>query len=321
MSHSYVDDVRPGSGSLPPRARYATSDAAALSLNGSWRFRLSATADAEDDSFAAPGHDSSGWDEVRVPGHWVLQGHGAPVYTNHLYPFPVDPPHVPTENPTGDHLRYFDLPGDWGGGDALLRFDGVESCARVWLNGRELGEFKGSRLPHEFAVGHLLRAEGNVLAVRVHQWSSGSYLEDQDQWWLPGIFRDVTLLHRPAGCAGDFFVHASYDHHRAEGTLRVDSERAGRVTVPELGIDVATGEQVTVPVRPWTAETPASTKGHWSSLANGSRCASASARSPSRTVSSRSTASGSCSEGSTGTSSTRTPAAPSTRGPCAGTPS
>ncbi|MEV4684825.1 glycoside hydrolase family 2 TIM barrel-domain containing protein [Streptomyces kurssanovii] len=257
MSPSYVDDVRPGSGPLPPRARYATSDAASLSLNGNWRFRLSATADAEDDSFAVPGHDASGWDEVRVPGHWVLQGHGAPVYTNHLYPFPVDPPRVPTENPTGDHLRCFDLPEDWGtGGDALLRFDGVESCARVWLNGRELGEFKGSRLPHEFAVGHLLRPEGNVLAVRVHQWSSGSYLEDQDQWWLPGIFRDVTLLHRPAGCAGDFFVHASYDHHRAEGTLRVDSDTAGRVTVPELGIDVATGEPVTVPVRPWTAETP-----------------------------------------------------------------
>jgi beta-galactosidase len=257
MSHSYVDDVRPGSGPLPPRARYATSDAASLSLNGSWRFRLSATADAEDDSFAVPGHDASDWDEVRVPGHWVLQGHGAPIYTNHLYPFPVDPPRVPTENPTGDHLRFFDLPEDWGtGGDALLRFDGVESCARVWLNGRELGEFKGSRLPHEFAVGHLLRPEGNVLAVRVHQWSSGSYLEDQDQWWLPGIFRDVTLLHRPAGCAGDFFVHASYDHRRAEGTLRVDSDTAGRVTVPELGIDVATGEPVTVPVRPWTAETP-----------------------------------------------------------------
>jgi len=81
----------------------------------------------------------------------------------------------------------------------VLRFDGVESCARVWLNGTDIGEFKGSRLPHEFAVGHLLKPSGNVLAVRVHQWSAGSYLEDQDQWWLPGIFRDVTLLHRPPG--------------------------------------------------------------------------------------------------------------------------
>ncbi|CAM5683508.1 Beta-galactosidase [Streptomyces violarus] len=169
----------------------------------------------------------------------------------------MDPPHVPTENPTGDHLRVFDLPADWpSDGGAVLRFDGVESCARVWLNGTELGEFKGSRLPHEFAVGHLLKPGENVLAVRVHQWSAGSYLEDQDQWWLPGIFRDVTLLHRPADSVGDFFVHASYDHTTGEGTLRVDSDVDGRVTVPDLDIDVATGESATVAVEPWTAETP-----------------------------------------------------------------
>ncbi|NUT30864.1 MAG: DUF4981 domain-containing protein [Streptomyces sp.] len=259
-SVDYVEDVSPGTGALPPRAWYAASDARSLSLNGRWRFRVSATADAEDDSFAAEGFEAGGWAEVTVPGHWVLQGDGAfgsPIYTNHLYPFPVDPPHVPTENPTGDHLRTFDLPDGWpADGDAVLRFDGVESCARVWLNGTELGEFKGSRLPHEFAVGRLLKPSGNVLAVRVHQWSAGSYLEDQDQWWLPGIFRDVTLLHRPAGAAGDFFVHASYDHSTGEGTLRVDSDVDGRVSVPALDIDVATGEPVTVPVQPWSAETP-----------------------------------------------------------------
>ncbi|MGA5038699.1 glycoside hydrolase family 2 TIM barrel-domain containing protein [Streptomyces capoamus] len=256
-STAYVEDVSPGSGVLPPRAWYASSDATSLSLNGSWRFRLSDTADAEDDSFAARGYDAGDWAQVTVPGHWVLQGHGSPAYTNHLYPFPVDPPRVPTENPTGDHLRLFGLPADWpADGAAVLRFDGVESCARVWLNGTELGEFKGSRLPHEFAVGHLLEAGDNVLAVRVHQWSSGSYLEDQDQWWLPGIFRDVTLLHRPAGSVRDFFVHASYDHVSGTGTLRVDSDVAGRVTVADLGIDTATGEPVTVPAEPWTAETP-----------------------------------------------------------------
>ncbi|MEU5070892.1 glycoside hydrolase family 2 TIM barrel-domain containing protein [Streptomyces asoensis] len=260
---AYVEDVSPGSGALAPRAWYASSDARSLSLNGSWRFRLSATADAEDDSFAAEGYDAGGWAEIAVPGHWVLQGDGAfgsPAYTNHLYPFPVDPPRVPTENPTGDHLRVFDLPADWPGpadGGAVLRFDGVESCARVWLNGTDIGEFKGSRIPHEFAVGHLLRPTGNVLAVRVHQWSAGSYLEDQDQWWLPGIFRDVTLLHRPAGGVLDFFVHASYDHLTGAGTLRVDSDVDGRVVVPALDIDVETGCPVTVQVRPWTAETPA----------------------------------------------------------------
>jgi beta-galactosidase len=261
-SIDYVEDVSPGSGALPPRAWYASSNAKSLSLNGIWRLRVAPTADAEDDSFAAEGYDAGDWAEVTVPGHWVLQGDGAfglPIYTNHLYPFPVDPPRVPTENPTGDHLRVFDLPEDWpelSEGGAVIRFDGVESCARVWLNGTDIGEFKGSRLPHEFAVGHLLKPTGNVLAVRVHQWSAGSYLEDQDQWWLPGIFRDVTLLHRPAGSALDFFVHASYDHVTGEGTLRVDSDVDGRVTVPALDLDIATGESVTVPVRAWSAEVP-----------------------------------------------------------------
>ncbi|MFG3658497.1 glycoside hydrolase family 2 TIM barrel-domain containing protein [Streptomyces sp. NPDC047706] len=252
----YVEDVAPGRGSLPPRARFS-SDAPRVSLNGEWRFRLSPTADAEDDSFAEPGYDATGWAGITVPGHWVLQGHGRPVYTNHRYPFPVDPPRVPTDNPTGDHLRHFDLPAGWPDtGAAVLRFDGVESCARIWLNGTELGEFKGSRLPHEFEVGRLLKPAGNVLAVRVHQWSAGSYLEDQDQWWLPGIFRDVTLLHRPLNGVRDFFVHASYDHVTGEGTLRVDSDVPGRVTVPELSVDIATGEPVTVAVEPWTAEIP-----------------------------------------------------------------
>ncbi|WP_078843276.1 glycoside hydrolase family 2 TIM barrel-domain containing protein [Streptomyces albus] len=269
----YYEDRSPGRGTLPPRAWYAASDARRLSLGGEWRFRLSPTAGAEDDSFARPGHDASGWDRLTVPGHWVLQGHGAPGYTNTRYPFPVDPPRVPYENPTGDHLRLFELPDDWplaaGSGDTVLRFDGVESCARVWLNGTELGVFQGSRLPHEFSVGALLRPGGNVLAVRVHQWSAGSYLEDQDQWWLPGIFREVTLLHRPPGSVGDFTVHASYDHRTGTGTLRVDCPAgdgpdggAGngavpvRIGVPELGLDLAAGESATVPVEPWTAETP-----------------------------------------------------------------
>ncbi|MFH9352350.1 glycoside hydrolase family 2 TIM barrel-domain containing protein [Kitasatospora sp. NPDC017646] len=260
MTNDYLENCSPGRGALPPRAWYASSSALSLSLNGSWLLRLSPTADARDESFAEPGFDAADWAEVTVPGHWVLQGDGAfgrPAYTNHQYPFPVDPPRVPTENPTGDHLYRFDLPEDWpADGGAVLRFDGVESCARVWLNGTRLGEFKGSRLPHEFAVGHLLERSGNVLAVRVHQWSAGSYLEDQDQWWLPGIFRDVTLRHRPGGCAGDFFVHSSFDHRTGEGTLRVESDIDGRVSVPALGIDVATGATVTVPVRPWSAEVP-----------------------------------------------------------------
>ena len=186
-----------------------------------------------------------------MPSHWQLHGHGAPAYTNVAYPFPVDPPFVPDANPTGEYRRRFALPPGWPQGDALLRFGGADSHLRAWLNGTELGEACGSRLVHEFAVGHLLEPE-NELAVEVRRWSAGSYLEDQDMWWLSGLFRSVELLARPAGCVGDLFVHAA-----ADGTLRVDADVPARVVVPELGIDAAAGETVAAgPVEPWSAELP-----------------------------------------------------------------
>ena len=242
---SYVESFSPGEGRRRPRADFR-SDAPRMSLNGEWAFRLSPTASGP--SFWAPQFDDSGWDRLRVPSHWVLEGYDRPLYTNTAYPFPVDPPHVPVENPTGDYRRHFDWPY---GGRAVLRFQGVDSCAKVWLNGAELGHSKGSRLPFEFDVSGLVRPAGNVLAVRVHRWSSGSYLEDQDMWWLPGIFRDVELL---GGAVDDLFVHASYVD--GLGTLRVDADPPGIVELPELGVRVATGETLTVPVEPWSAERP-----------------------------------------------------------------
>ncbi|NUT43210.1 MAG: DUF4981 domain-containing protein [Thermoactinospora sp.] len=243
-----LETFAPGSGRLAPRAA-TRSDAPALDLNGVWRFRLSPAADIPDD-FADPGHDDSGWDELPVPAHWPLHGHGAPAYTNVSYPFPVDPPHVPDENPTGDYRRAFDLPDGWTGG--RLRFEGVDSFARVWLNGHELGFSTGSRLPVEFDAGPWLRPGRNVLAVRVHQWSAASYLEDQDMWWLPGIFRDVTLTRSSA----DVLVRASYDGGR--GTLGFEaSDAAARLSLPELGVaGLEPGAEITVDAEPWTAETP-----------------------------------------------------------------
>ncbi|WP_329535574.1 DUF4981 domain-containing protein [Streptomyces sp. NBC_01450] len=253
MTAPYYEDFAPGAGALTPRAAFG-SDADRLSLNGDWQFRLSPSVAAADAAEAAP---NPSWDVLPVPAHWALHGHGSPQYTNIRYPFPVDAPRVPTDNPTGDYRLTFDLPVSWPeDGASLLRFEGVESCYRVRLNGHELGTAKGSRLPHEFDTGpHLLR-HGNVLSVRVHQWSSGSYVEDQDMWWLAGIFRDVELVHRPMGAVRDFFVHAGFDHVTGEGTLRVDATPGGRITVPELGIDLATGQSATLPVEPWSAEVP-----------------------------------------------------------------
>ncbi|MHA6763818.1 glycoside hydrolase family 2 TIM barrel-domain containing protein [Streptacidiphilus sp. PAMC 29251] len=264
----YYEDPAPGSGSVPPRA-VAPSSAPALPLDGDWRFRLLPAAPEESDDsasdgftsggFASEGFDDSGWGLLPVPGHWQLHGHGSPAYTNVSYPFPIDPPHVPDENPTGEYRRVFDLPQDWPDDSrTLLRFDGVDSCFRVWLNGTLLGHAMGSRLAHEFEVGGLLRPGRNTLAVRVHQWSAGSYLEDQDMWWLSGIFRGVTLLARPEPALDDFFVHADYDHTTGGGTLSVETAGPARLSVPELGlheVDPA-GPHALPAVEPWSAEQP-----------------------------------------------------------------
>ncbi|WP_020132029.1 glycoside hydrolase family 2 TIM barrel-domain containing protein [Streptomyces sp. 303MFCol5.2] len=264
----HVSDTAPGRGALRPARSWLHSDAPARSLNGPWRFRLSPTASVAED-FAAEDYDDQGWEDLPVPSHWVLEGdgaHGRPIYTNVQFPFPIDPPHVPDENPTGDHRRHFDLPADWADAErVVLRFDGVESLFRVWVNGAEIGSASGSRLAHEFDVTSAVRPGDNVVAVRVYQWSAASYVEDQDQWWLPGIFRDVTLIARPAGGLEDVWLRTGF----ADGHGRVDAEITAEPTaypvtlrIPELGIERTWSDPAEVTpfdiadVQPWSAERP-----------------------------------------------------------------
>ena len=271
---SYLDDFSPGSGRRSRPRAWLTTDAPTLSLNGDWKFRWSPKANELDDSAADPDFDDSAWDTIPVPSHWVLpctsakaaeSAYGRPIYTNIRYPFPIDPPHVPDENPTGDHRRSFELP-DWTAERVLLRFDGVESVYRVWLNGVEIGVGKGSRLVQEFDITDVVHPGPNVILVRVHQWSSMSYLEDQDQWWLPGIFRDITVLCRPLGSLDDLWLPTE---HAPDGTGSIDPEIiAGEqaypieIEIPELGVlrrftnpselaAFSVGQ-----VEPWSAEVP-----------------------------------------------------------------
>ncbi|MCJ1432760.1 hypothetical protein MMC27_002117 [Xylographa pallens] len=182
-------------------------------LNGSWSFHYAPT------PFHAPEVDTAGinaaqWGEIEVPGHWQLQGHGIPQYTNVIYPFPVAPSFVPTDNPTGTYRRSFAVPANWETPLQLrLRFDGVDSAFHVFVNGTEIGYSQGSRNPAEFDVtSAVTRGKPNEVVVRVYQWSDGSYIEDQDQWWLSGIFRDVHLLGFPSeNRIDDFFVKTIFD--------------------------------------------------------------------------------------------------------------
>ena len=254
---AYVEDRSPGRGRLRPRAWFG-SNLPFIDLNGPWRFRLAAGLFDLSRGFSDPEFDDSGWAELEVPSCWQLAGYGAPAYTNVTYPFPVDPPRVPDANPTGEYRRGFAVPDGFPLARAVLRFEGVDSCFAVWLNGVRLGDGKGSRLPTEFDVAGTLRPGRNLLAVRVHQWSAGSYLEDQDMWWLSGIFRPVRIL--PRGLE-DFFVHADFDPAGGRGTLSVQTTVPGspaRLSVPELGLaDVdPAGPYVIEDVEPWSDERP-----------------------------------------------------------------
>jgi beta-galactosidase len=263
------ESVATPDGVVAPRFRPPTgaSSASVMALDGEWRFRLFPHPDTGVDR-AERGDD---WDRLTVPGHWQLAEaphawpYGVPEYTNVLYPFPVDPPHVPDDNPTGEYRTTFRLPADWPeGGRTVLRFEGVDSWFQVALDGEVLATSHGSRLPTEVDLTGRLRDGEHLLAVRVTKWSAMSYVEDQDQWWLSGIFRSVTLEHRPDGALDDVRVRADYDHTTGVGTLRVDAATvvgapgpvAARVTVPELGLEAAAGELVQVPVEPWSAERP-----------------------------------------------------------------
>ncbi|WP_372697359.1 glycoside hydrolase family 2 TIM barrel-domain containing protein [Arthrobacter sp. JSM 101049] len=277
----YHLDRSPGSGALPARA-HLDSDRPEASLAGTWGFRYAPSIAAADPDPANP--DAYFPDAVSVPGHWVLDEangplvigqvnrFGSPWYTNVDYPFPLDPPYVPDANGTGDHLREFtaDELGFTaavlaGLARVVLRFEGVESVFRLWLNGTELGHAAGSRLTHEFdATDTLLPGSAvNRLVVRVHAFSAASYLEDQDQWWLPGIFRDVTLIGEPADGIHDVRVVADYDGGTGHLTLEADAPESAyplRLAIPDLGLEREISTSLTEldvgGVEGWTAETP-----------------------------------------------------------------
>ena len=261
MTVRYFEDFSPGYGAAAPRAAFA-SDATRLVLSGEWAFRHSPTLVAEPDGFERPEFDDQEWDRIPVPSHWQRKGYGRPTYLNIAYPIPVDPPFVPDQNATGDYRCAFELPEEWRDTPAVVRFEGVDSCARVWLNGVELGVCRGSRLPVEFDASAVLRAGRNVLAVRVHQYSSGTYLEDQDTWRMSGIFREVTVLARPARGIRDVFVHADFDPETGAGRLRIEADAEGdepvRVSIPELEVVEAPLDEALdfAGVRSWSAEDP-----------------------------------------------------------------
>ena len=175
-------------------------------LNGEWSFRYFKSICDVEEEFYAEGADISGFDRVKVPGVWQNYGYDRHQYTNTLYPFPIDPPFVPKENPCGAYVRHFQYTADPQAPGACLNFEGVDSCFYVWVNGNYVGYSQVSHSTSEFDITDNLRNGDNTLAVLVVKWCDGSYMEDQDKFRMSGIFRDVYILRRTENGIEDYFI-------------------------------------------------------------------------------------------------------------------
>jgi len=195
------------------------------SLNGNWRFKFLNNPEAMEADYILPTYRDTDWDTIPVPSNWQLQGYGQPIYTNINMPFPLDPPHVPTDsNETGVYRKEFNIPDTWSDRSVVLHFAGVQSAFYVWVNGEKVGYSQGSMTPAEFDITAYLQSGNNLLAVQVIRWSDASYIEDQDFWRLSGIFRDVYLYALPPTHISDLYATTDLDPTYTQGALQVETE-------------------------------------------------------------------------------------------------
>lgn len=271
---------------LQPRACFpATCDTSpgsrAMPINQQWRFCLVAQPAATPAGWFATDFDDQGWDQIPVPSMWQLIGPvsecggrygetSRPMYTNWRYPWPVDPPYTPTANPTGLYRKRIELQDI----EAChrLRFEGVDGMLELWCNGQFVGMSKGSRMSAEFDLTPFIgnQTQQLILAVRVRQWSDASYLEDQDMWWLSGIFRPVVLLsHDPRGWLEDIHVKSPW-LGEDRGQLEIRATCGGtdsasiKLSLTDADSTLLSGNcgpgemwcREVSTIRPWTAESP-----------------------------------------------------------------
>lgn len=208
-------------------------------LNGTWQLKVVANPSlvTEDHILAAPPPTrtgkgraakataaAAGFAPIAVPANWNLHGVGKPPqYTNIAMPFQDDPPRVPADdNPTGVYRTEFRVPGPWQGRRTVIHFGGVESCFYLYCNGVFVGLSKDSRLPAEFDLTDYLVTGPNALAVVCLQYCDASYIEDQDHWWMAGIFREVFLYSTEAVYVQDIVVESGLDAAYRQGALAVE---------------------------------------------------------------------------------------------------
>ena len=211
---------------LPEGSKYYQS------LDGIWKFHWCAHPDQRPKSFADASYDVSAWDDIKVPGCWNVQGlgkhgemkYGVPIYVNQPVIFyhevkkddwregvmrePKDQRWTTYKyrNEVGSYRRSFTVPAEWKGRQVIINFDGVDSFFYLWVNGHYVGFSKNSRNTARFDVTDYLKQGENIVAVEVYRSSDGSFLEAQDMFRLPGIFRSTYLTSFPKVQVNDLSV-------------------------------------------------------------------------------------------------------------------
>ncbi len=219
-----------------------------LSLDGTWKFHWSANPDQRPKGFANPMFSVSSWDDIEVPGCWNVQGlgkhgemkYGVPIYVNQPVIFyhevrkddwrggvmrePKDKQWTTYayRNEVGSYRRNFTVPVDWLDRQVVINFDGVDSFFYLWVNGHYVGFSKNSRNTASFDITPFLHVGANCLAVEVYRSSDGSFLEAQDMFRLPGIFRSTYLTSFPKVQVNDLSVRTVELGGGSGAIIRID---------------------------------------------------------------------------------------------------
>jgi len=208
-----------------------------LSLNGEWDFHLAQKPEEILVDFISPDFvppTDASWMKMPVPGNWTMHGtFDRPHYTNVQMPFPDEPPRVPEKNPTGCYRTILELPASWRDRRIVLHFGGAESVLYVYINGQSVGLSKDSRLPSEFDITPFVSfGQKNIVSAVVVKWSDASFVEDQDQWWMGGLHREVYVYATAPVYLADLFAVGNLENNYQDGRLKL-SVKVGFPGQPE----------------------------------------------------------------------------------------
>ena len=232
-----------------------------LSLDGEWRFHFSKNPDERPKDFFTRGYDDSRWDRLQVPVSWNMAGiqkdgtlkYGVPIYVNQwvIFKYNIEPGdwkkgvmREPPKNYTtyeyrnevGSFRRSFDIPATWDGKEVYLNFDGVDSFFYLWINGRYVGFSKNSRNTARFDISPYINKGKNEIAVEVYRSSDGSFLEAQDMFRLPGIFRNVSVTATPKVHVADVKAIPAYTDGKGTVNLNTTLQNLTAKTAKDLHI-------------------------------------------------------------------------------------